>query len=57
VLAELRARLHAMGIEPAGAQERTPLVVESRSWQPRAAAAGEGGAARDAAFPLASSSE
>ena len=31
VLAELRARLHAMGIEPAGAQERTPLVVESRN--------------------------
>jgi very-short-patch-repair endonuclease len=29
VLVELRARLHAMGIEPLGALERTPLVVES----------------------------
>lgn len=45
VLAELRARLHAMGIEPAGAQERTPLVVESRNWQPRMGAAAEDDAA------------
>jgi hypothetical protein len=57
VLAELRARLHAMGIEPAGAQERTPLVVESRNWQPRMVGATDGVAARDAAFPLPSSSE
>jgi very-short-patch-repair endonuclease len=34
VLAELRARLHAMGIEPLGALERTPLLVESRNWPP-----------------------
>lgn len=34
VLAELRARLHAMGIEPLGALERTPLLVESRAWPP-----------------------
>lgn len=34
VLSELRARLHAMGIEPLGALERTPLVVESRNWPP-----------------------
>jgi hypothetical protein len=46
-----------MGIEPAGAQERTPLVVESRNWRLRAVGAGEGGAARDALFPLPSSSE
>lgn len=45
VLAELRARLHAMGIEPAGAQERTPLVVESRNWQLRMVGAGEDDAA------------
>ena len=45
VLAELRARLHAMGIEPAGAQERTPLVVESRNWQPRTVGAAEDDAA------------
>jgi very-short-patch-repair endonuclease len=45
VLAELRARLHAMGIEPAGAQERTPLVVESRNWQPRMVGAAEDEAA------------
>ena len=32
VLAELRARLQAMGIEPLGALERMPLVVESRNW-------------------------
>ncbi len=57
VLAELRARLHAMGIEAAGAQERTPLVVESRNWRPRMVSAGEGGAAPDAALPLPSSSE
>lgn len=34
VLAELRARLHAMGIEPLGALERRPLLVESRNWPP-----------------------
>jgi hypothetical protein len=45
------------GIEPAGAQERTPLVVENRNWQPRAVGAGEGRAAPDAALPLPSSSE
>jgi hypothetical protein len=45
VLAELRARLHIMGIEPAGAQERTPMVVESRNWQPRAVGAGAAEAA------------
>ena len=33
VLAELRARLHAMGIEPLGALERTQLLVEYREWQ------------------------
>ena len=32
VLAELQARLHAMGIEPLGALERRPLLVESRNW-------------------------
>jgi hypothetical protein len=45
VLAELRARLHIMGIEPAGAQERTPMVVESRNWQPRAVGPGAAEAA------------
>ena len=45
MLAELRARLQAMGIEPAGAQERTPLVVEIRNWQPRAVGAAEDDAA------------
>lgn len=34
VLAELTERLHAMGIEPLGAIEHTPLVVESRAWPP-----------------------
>ncbi|UJB19943.1 MULTISPECIES: AAA domain-containing protein [Lysobacter] len=34
VLAELRARLHAMGIEPLGLQERTPSLVEYRQWPP-----------------------
>lgn len=34
VLAELRARLHAMGIEPLVALERRPLLVESRNWPP-----------------------
>jgi len=32
VLAELKARLYAMGIEPLGALERIPSVVESRVW-------------------------
>ena len=32
VLVELRARLHAMGIEPLGVLDRVPLVVESRVW-------------------------
>ena len=34
VLAELKARLHSMGIEPLGVLDRTPLVVESRRWSP-----------------------
>jgi very-short-patch-repair endonuclease len=34
VLSELRTRLHAMGIEALGALDRTPLVVESRTWPP-----------------------
>lgn len=41
VLAELRTRLHAMGIEPLGALERMPLVVESRNWPPASAPAQE----------------
>jgi very-short-patch-repair endonuclease len=45
VLAELRSRLHAMSIEPLGALERTPAVVESRIW-PLPASQGHG-AARD----------
>jgi len=32
VLTELKARLHAMGIEPLGALERTPTLVDSRVW-------------------------
>jgi very-short-patch-repair endonuclease len=32
VLTELRGRLHAMGIEPLGALERTPSLVEYREW-------------------------
>lgn len=32
VIADLRARLHAMGIEPLGALEHMPSVVESRAW-------------------------
>ncbi len=43
VLAELRSRLHAMGIEPLGALERMPLVVESRNWPPVSAPAQEAG--------------
>lgn len=34
VRAELKATLHAMGIEPLGALERMPSVVESRNWLP-----------------------
>ncbi|MEQ1685295.1 MAG: AAA domain-containing protein [Burkholderiaceae bacterium] len=32
VLQELLARLHAMGIEPLGAMERTPSLVDYREW-------------------------
>lgn len=32
VLHELLARLHAMGIEPLGAMERTPSLVDYREW-------------------------
>jgi very-short-patch-repair endonuclease len=45
VQAELRARLHAMGIEPLGALERLPLVVESRNWPPVSAQVPELGGA------------
>lgn len=48
VLAELRARLHAMGIEPLGALERTSLMVESRSWPPVCAPGDEAGGAKAA---------
>jgi len=48
VLTELRARLHAMGIEPLGALERSPLVVESRSWPPVCAPGDEAGGAKAA---------
>lgn len=41
VQAELQARLSAMGIEPLGALERMPLVVENRSWPPFSASAQE----------------
>jgi predicted methyltransferase len=41
VLAELRSRLRAMGIEPLGALERAPAVVESRLW-PLPASQGNG---------------
>jgi very-short-patch-repair endonuclease len=34
VLQELLVRMHAMGIEPLGAMERTPSVVELRQWPP-----------------------
>lgn len=47
VLQELRARMHAMGIEPLGALEKMPSVVEARVWQPVAA----GGDASAAATP------
>ncbi len=43
VLAELQTRLQAMGIEPLGALDRTPLVVESRNWPPVGASAEEPG--------------
>lgn len=46
VLAELRGRLHAMGIEPLGALARMPTVVESRDWPPATAPAGEARAAQ-----------
>lgn len=48
VLTELRARLHAMGIEPLGALERSPLVVESRSWPPVCASGDDAGGAKAA---------
>ena len=38
VLSELCARLAAMGIEPLGALERTPSLVEFREWPPALAA-------------------
>lgn len=41
VLTELRATLHAMGIEPLGALERMPAVVESRPWPPISAPASQ----------------
>jgi very-short-patch-repair endonuclease len=34
VLQELLARMHAMGIEPLGALERTPSLLEFRQWPP-----------------------
>jgi len=37
VLEELMARLSAMGIEPLGALEKIPSLVESRVWSPAAA--------------------
>ncbi len=40
VLGELLDRLGAMGIEPAGAIERAPSLVERRTWQPPAADSG-----------------
>ena len=43
VRAELLARLDAMGIEPLGALERMPLVVESRNWPPFSSPAQEVG--------------
>lgn len=43
VLTELRARLHAMGIDPLGVLERTSLIVESRNWSPIAVADEVGG--------------
>jgi len=43
VLAELKARLHAMGIEPLGALERIPSVVESRVWSMPSADTGDSG--------------
>lgn len=36
VLQELRGRLHAMGVEPLGALERIPSLVEYREWPPQA---------------------
>lgn len=48
VLMELRARLHVMGIEPLGALERMPLVVESRNWPPVSTPAQEPGGAEAA---------
>ena len=56
VLRDLLARLHAIGIEPLGAMERTPSVVDYREWGdsgyvPKAVppAATEAGAAAPAA--------
>lgn len=34
VMQELRARMHGMGIEPLGALEKMPSVVEARVWPP-----------------------
>jgi hypothetical protein len=34
VFAELLERLGALGIEPIGAIDRAPSVVEKRTWQP-----------------------
>lgn len=48
VTAELRARLHSMDIEPLGALERMPQVVESRSWPLPRTPAGEAGGAEPA---------
>lgn len=38
VFKELLERLAAMGIEPLGALERAPTLVESRQWAPKTAA-------------------
>jgi very-short-patch-repair endonuclease len=54
VLAELRANLHAMGIEPLGALERMPMVVESRTWSlPTTASDGSGAEDADTATDIA----
>jgi hypothetical protein len=51
VLAELQARLYAMGIEPLGALERMPLVVDSRNWPPASSPTQEVGGAMGADEP------
>jgi very-short-patch-repair endonuclease len=54
VLAELRGNLHAMGIEPLGALERMPMVVESRTWLlPTTASDGSGTEDADTATDIA----